>query len=98
MVSDVGPFPRASGNALVGTSPKLHDRNARDAGNNTRLCLVTSAPWGIDVAACVTSIFCWNAIVPPWLEILLDFVGFAGFIGLASWQKAPREDDEGARR
>ena len=41
---------------------------------------------------------CWNAIVPPWLEILLDFIGFAGFVGLAIWQKAPRKDDEGARR
>jgi len=41
---------------------------------------------------------CWNAIVPPWLEILLDFIGFAGFVGLAIWHKAPRKDDEGARR
>jgi len=98
MVSDGGPLPRASGSAPLGTSPKLHDRNARDAGNNTRLCLVTSAAWGIDVAGCVTSVFCWNAIVPPWLEILLDFVGFAGFIGLAIWHKAPRKDDKGARR
>jgi hypothetical protein len=39
----------------------------------------------------------WNAIVPPWLEILLDLVGFAGFIGLAIWHKSPRKDDEGAR-
>jgi hypothetical protein len=33
--------------------------------------------------------------VPPWLEILVDFVGF---IGLAIWHKPPRKDDEGARR
>jgi len=39
-----------------------------------------------------------NAVVPPWLEILLDFIGFAGFIGLAIWHKAPRKDDERARR
>jgi len=39
-----------------------------------------------------------DTIVPPWLEILLDLVGFAGFIGLAIWHKAPREDDEGTAR
>jgi hypothetical protein len=40
------------------------------------------------------ALFCWNAIVPPWLEILLDVLGFAGFVGLAIWHKAPRKDDE----
>jgi hypothetical protein len=40
----------------------------------------------------------WNPIVPPWLEILLDLVGFAGFIGLAIWHKSPRNDDNGAQR
>jgi len=39
-----------------------------------------------------------DTIVPPWREILLDLVGFAGFIGLAIWHKAPREDDEGTAR
>jgi len=39
-----------------------------------------------------------NALVPPWLEILFDLVGFAGFIGLATWHKAPCEDDRAARR
>jgi hypothetical protein len=32
------------------------------------------------------------------LEILLDLLGFAGFIGLAIWHKSPREDDEAAKR
>jgi hypothetical protein len=36
--------------------------------------------------------------VPPWLEILLDFVGFAGFIGIAVSHKPPGQDDERARR
>jgi hypothetical protein len=40
----------------------------------------------------------WNAIVPPWLEILLDVLGFAGFIGLAIWHKSPRKDDETVQR
>jgi hypothetical protein len=42
--------------------------------------------------------FGWDTIVPPWLEILLDLIGFAGFIGLAIWHKTPRKDDEGASR
>jgi hypothetical protein len=42
--------------------------------------------------------FGWDSIVPPWLEILLDLTGFAGFIGLAIWHQTPRKDDEGASR
>jgi hypothetical protein len=74
----------------------LHDRIARNAGNNTCLCVVTSSARDVDDVAVL--IVRWNAIVPPWLEILLDLVGFAGFIGLAIWHKSPRKDDEGARR
>lgn len=29
--------------------------------------------------------------MPPWLEVLLDVLGFAGFIGIATWMKAPAE-------
>ena len=29
--------------------------------------------------------------MPPWLELLLDVLGFAGFIGVATWMKAPGE-------
>jgi hypothetical protein len=32
--------------------------------------------------------------VPPWLEILLDVIGFAGFVVLAICHKAPRKDHE----
>jgi hypothetical protein len=49
-------------------------------------------------AGCSASVFGWNAIVPPWLEILLDVLGFAGFVGLAIWHKAPRKDDETLQR
>jgi hypothetical protein len=27
--------------------------------------------------------------MPPWLEVLLDVLGFAGFIGVATWMKSP---------
>ena len=40
----------------------------------------------------------WNAVVPPWLEILLDFIGFARLRRACDLaQDAPREDDERAR-
>jgi hypothetical protein len=29
----------------------------------------------------------------PWLEVLLDVVGFAGFIGIATYHKQPKKDD-----
>ena len=29
--------------------------------------------------------------MPPWLEILLDVLGFAGFIGIATYAKSPGE-------
>lgn len=27
--------------------------------------------------------------MPPWLEVMLDVLGFAGFIGIATWMKPP---------
>jgi hypothetical protein len=66
--------------------------------NNTRLCVVTSFAREVNIAIGSLVSLVWNAIVPPWLEILLDFVGFAGFIGLAIWHKGPRKDDKEARR
>jgi hypothetical protein len=35
--------------------------------------------------------------MPPWLEVLLDVLGFAGFIGLATWMKSPREKKQADR-
>jgi hypothetical protein len=29
--------------------------------------------------------------MPPWLEVLLDVLGFAGFIGIATFMKSPAE-------
>jgi hypothetical protein len=29
--------------------------------------------------------------MPPWLEVLLDVLGFAGFIGVATYMKSPAE-------
>jgi hypothetical protein len=29
--------------------------------------------------------------MPPWLEVLLDVLGFAGFIGIATFMKSPGE-------
>jgi hypothetical protein len=52
----------------------------------------------VEVTLALFALFRWNTIVPPWLEILLDLVGFGGFIGLAVWHKAPRKDDESVRR
>jgi hypothetical protein len=31
--------------------------------------------------------------MPPWLEILVDVLGFAGFIGVATYAKSPGEQD-----
>lgn len=39
----------------------------------------------------------WNMIVPPWLEILLDFSGYAGFIGLAVWHRPSCDESKDAR-
>jgi hypothetical protein len=33
-------------------------------------------------------------IMPPWLELMLDVLGFAGFIGLATCMKPPSRNDE----
>jgi hypothetical protein len=35
--------------------------------------------------------------VPPWLEILLDLIGYAGFIAFAMRHK-PRGEDDGMAR
>jgi hypothetical protein len=32
--------------------------------------------------------------MPPWLEVLLDVLGFAGFIGLAIGMKSPGEKEQ----
>jgi hypothetical protein len=32
--------------------------------------------------------------MPPWLEILLDMIGFAGFIMLAIFHRPRRKNDE----
>ena len=29
--------------------------------------------------------------MPPWLEVLLDVLGFAGFIGVATYMKSPAD-------
>jgi hypothetical protein len=36
--------------------------------------------------------------MPPWLEVLLDVLGFAGFIGLATYMKPPRNNNHADRR
>jgi hypothetical protein len=30
--------------------------------------------------------------MPPWMEVLLDVLGFAGFIGLATYMKSPGDN------
>jgi len=35
--------------------------------------------------------------MPPWLEVLLDVLGFAGFIAIATLHRPRREDDKPAR-
>jgi hypothetical protein len=35
--------------------------------------------------------------MPPWLEVLLDVLGFAGFIGIATWMKSPAEKKRAER-
>ena len=35
--------------------------------------------------------------MPPWLEILLDLIGYAGFVALAMHHK-PRGEDDGMAR
>jgi hypothetical protein len=29
----------------------------------------------------------------PWFEVLLNLVGFAGFIGIATYRRQPKKDD-----
>lgn len=36
--------------------------------------------------------------MPPWLEVLLDVLGFVGFVAIASLHSPKREDDKPARR
>jgi len=36
--------------------------------------------------------------MPPWLEVLLDVLGFAGFIGIATYMKAPGGNNQADRR
>ena len=35
--------------------------------------------------------------MPPWLEVLLDVLGFAGFIGVARYAKLPAENEQADR-
>jgi hypothetical protein len=35
--------------------------------------------------------------MPPWLEVLLDILGFAGFIGIATLMKSPGEKKQADR-
>jgi hypothetical protein len=35
--------------------------------------------------------------MPPWLEVLLDVLGFAGFIGVATWMKSSGENKRADR-
>jgi hypothetical protein len=30
--------------------------------------------------------------MPPWMEILINVIGYAGFIGVAKYHKPPAED------
>jgi hypothetical protein len=36
--------------------------------------------------------------MPAWLEVLLDVLGFAGFIAIASWRRRPRKGGRPAPR
>jgi hypothetical protein len=33
-------------------------------------------------------------VMPAWLEVLLDVLGFAGFIAIATWRRSPRKGDK----
>jgi len=35
--------------------------------------------------------------MPPWLEVLLDVLGFAGFIGIATYIGSPGENNQADR-
>lgn len=35
--------------------------------------------------------------MPPWLEVLLDVLGFAGFIGVATYVKPPGKNQQAGR-
>jgi hypothetical protein len=36
--------------------------------------------------------------MPVWLEVLVDVIGFAGFIGVAHYAKSPGENDHADQR
>jgi hypothetical protein len=36
--------------------------------------------------------------MPPWLEVLLDVLGFVGFIGIATYLRSPGENSQSDRR
>jgi hypothetical protein len=33
--------------------------------------------------------------MPPWMEILINVIGYAGFVGVAKYHKVPVEADAG---
>ena len=35
--------------------------------------------------------------MPPWLEVMLDVLGFAGFIGVATFAKSPSKKNQADR-
>jgi hypothetical protein len=35
--------------------------------------------------------------MPPWLEVLLDVLGFAGFVGIATYVKSPADNKRADR-
>jgi hypothetical protein len=36
--------------------------------------------------------------MPPWLEVLLDVLGFVGFVAIATLHRPQRKNDKPARR
>ncbi len=36
--------------------------------------------------------------MPPWLEVLLDVLGFAGFIGVANWPPSAGQKEQQPER
>jgi hypothetical protein len=85
------------GRPCCGNLAGSHDKSAQcGEQHETVRCYLFCARGKFDYR--ITCVFGWDSIVPPWLEILLDLIGFAGFIGLAIWHKTPRKDDEGASR
>ena len=35
--------------------------------------------------------------LPAWMEILMNVIGFAGFIGIATWNKSSDDNSNGRR-